>query len=146
MAEPGVEGSDGVLDGGLLDGDPDVGEEAHEFAARGRRGVKEPAVLGHEGGETVNAGAGAAQIPFPQRKTVDKGEVVARPERARHFESVAVDEDGGDRWCQHGTPCLLYTSLEPTKRGVYGGVVGYIDFSGNLDTAIAIRTLSLIHI
>ena len=31
--------------------------------------------------------------------------------------------------------------LEPTKRGVYGGVVGYVDFSGNLDTAIAIRTM-----
>lgn len=31
--------------------------------------------------------------------------------------------------------------LEPAKRGVYGGVVGYFDFSGNLDTAIAIRTL-----
>jgi len=31
--------------------------------------------------------------------------------------------------------------LEPTKRGVYGGVVGYLDFSGNLDTAIAIRTM-----
>jgi anthranilate synthase component 1 len=31
--------------------------------------------------------------------------------------------------------------LEPTKRGIYGGVVGYLDFSGNLDTAIAIRTM-----
>ncbi len=31
--------------------------------------------------------------------------------------------------------------LEPVKRGPYAGVVGYIDFSGNLDTAIAIRTM-----
>jgi anthranilate synthase component 1 len=31
--------------------------------------------------------------------------------------------------------------LEPVKRGPYGGVVGYIDFTGNLDTAIAIRTM-----
>jgi anthranilate synthase component 1 len=30
--------------------------------------------------------------------------------------------------------------LEPTRRGVYGGVVGYLDFAGNVDTAIAIRT------
>ncbi|MCM3886180.1 anthranilate synthase component I [Frankia sp. R82] len=30
--------------------------------------------------------------------------------------------------------------LEPTRRGVYGGVVGYLDFGGDLDTAIAIRT------
>ncbi|HEX3840416.1 MAG TPA: chorismate-binding protein [Acidimicrobiales bacterium] len=33
--------------------------------------------------------------------------------------------------------------LEPTKRGIYGGVVGYLDFSGNLDTAIAIRTMTV---
>jgi anthranilate synthase component 1 len=35
----------------------------------------------------------------------------------------------------------IIDDLEPTKRGVYGGVVGYIDFSGNLDAAIAIRTM-----
>ena len=35
----------------------------------------------------------------------------------------------------------IIDDLEPTKRGPYGGVVGYIDFSGNLDTAIAIRTM-----
>ncbi len=35
----------------------------------------------------------------------------------------------------------IIDDLEPTKRGVYGGVVGYIDFSGNIDTAIAIRTM-----
>ena len=35
----------------------------------------------------------------------------------------------------------IIDELEPTKRGAYGGVVGYIDFSGNLDTAIAIRTM-----
>ncbi len=35
----------------------------------------------------------------------------------------------------------IITELEPTKRGPYAGVVGYFDFSGNLDTAITIRTL-----
>ncbi|HZD65314.1 MAG TPA: anthranilate synthase component I [Acidimicrobiales bacterium] len=35
----------------------------------------------------------------------------------------------------------LIDDLEPTKRGPYAGVVGYLDFSGNLDTAIAIRTM-----
>ena len=35
----------------------------------------------------------------------------------------------------------IIDDLEPTKRGVYGGVVGYVDFSGNVDTAIAIRTM-----
>jgi anthranilate synthase component I len=35
----------------------------------------------------------------------------------------------------------IIDELEPTKRGPYAGVVGYIDFSGNVDTAITIRTL-----
>jgi anthranilate synthase component I len=35
----------------------------------------------------------------------------------------------------------IIDDLEPTRRGPYGGVVGYLDFSGNLDTAIAIRTM-----
>jgi anthranilate synthase component I len=35
----------------------------------------------------------------------------------------------------------IIDQLEPVKRGPYAGVVGYIDFSGNLDTAIAIRTM-----
>ena len=34
----------------------------------------------------------------------------------------------------------LIDELEPTRRGIYGGIVGYLDFSGDADTAIAIRT------
>jgi anthranilate synthase component 1 len=35
----------------------------------------------------------------------------------------------------------IIDELEPTARGPYAGAVGYVDFSGNLDTAIALRTL-----
>jgi len=35
----------------------------------------------------------------------------------------------------------IIEELEPTRRGLYGGAVGYISFNGNMDTAIAIRTL-----
>jgi anthranilate synthase component 1 len=35
----------------------------------------------------------------------------------------------------------IITELEPDKRGPYAGAVGYFDFSGNMDTAIAIRTI-----
>ncbi len=35
----------------------------------------------------------------------------------------------------------IIDELEPTRRGIYGGAVGYIGFEGNLDAAIAIRTL-----
>lgn len=34
----------------------------------------------------------------------------------------------------------IIDELEPVKRGIYGGAVGYISFTGNMDTAIAIRT------
>ncbi|GAB2674381.1 anthranilate synthase component I [Thalassiella azotivora] len=37
----------------------------------------------------------------------------------------------------------LIDELEPVRRGVYGGVVGYLDFAGDLDMAIAIRTAVL---
>lgn len=37
----------------------------------------------------------------------------------------------------------IIRSLEPTPRGVYAGAVGYFDYAGNMDTCIAIRTLSL---
>jgi anthranilate synthase component 1 len=35
----------------------------------------------------------------------------------------------------------IIDELEPVKRGPYAGVIGYFDFSGNLDTAITIRTM-----
>ena len=35
--------------------------------------------------------------------------------------------------------CQIIQELERNKRGIYGGAIGYIDFSGNLDTCIAIR-------
>ncbi len=35
----------------------------------------------------------------------------------------------------------IIDQLEPVRRGPYAGVVGYLDFSGNIDTAIAIRTM-----
>ena len=34
----------------------------------------------------------------------------------------------------------IINELENNKRGIYGGAIGYIDFTGNLDTCIAIRT------
>ncbi|MGB7069882.1 MAG: anthranilate synthase component I family protein [Pyrinomonadaceae bacterium] len=37
----------------------------------------------------------------------------------------------------------IIRDLEPTTRGVYAGAVGYFDYSGNMDTCIAIRTLVL---
>jgi anthranilate synthase component 1 len=37
----------------------------------------------------------------------------------------------------------IIQQIEPTPRGIYSGAIGYIDYAGNLDTCIAIRTLVL---
>lgn len=37
----------------------------------------------------------------------------------------------------------IISDLEPTPRGIYSGAVGYFDYSGNMDTCIAIRTMVL---
>ena len=39
----------------------------------------------------------------------------------------------------------IIEELEPNRRGVYCGAMGYIDFNGNMDTNIAIRTLVQSH-
>jgi anthranilate synthase component 1 len=38
----------------------------------------------------------------------------------------------------------IIDELEPAQRGVYGGVIGYFDFAGDLDLAIAIRTTTIV--
>jgi anthranilate synthase component 1 len=37
----------------------------------------------------------------------------------------------------------IIDELEPHRRGPYGGAIGYVDFSGNMDTCIALRTMVL---
>ncbi len=37
----------------------------------------------------------------------------------------------------------IIDEMEPQRRGPYGGAVGYLDYAGNMDTCIALRTLVL---
>ena len=37
----------------------------------------------------------------------------------------------------------IIDEFEPTRRGPYGGAVGYVDFGGNMDTCIALRTMAI---
>ena len=37
----------------------------------------------------------------------------------------------------------IISDLEPTRRGIYAGAIGYVDFAGNLDCCITIRTITL---
>jgi anthranilate synthase component 1 len=39
----------------------------------------------------------------------------------------------------------IIAALEPTRRGIYAGAIGYLDFAGNLDFCIAIRTLVMVN-
>ncbi len=41
--------------------------------------------------------------------------------------------------CAKVPACQIINELENNKRGLYGGAIGYLDFTGNLDTCIAIR-------
>ena len=37
----------------------------------------------------------------------------------------------------------ILAEIEPTRRDIYAGAIGYIDFAGNLDFCIAIRTITI---
>jgi len=65
---------------------------------------------------------------------------VLRPEHTA-FDALAATFPAGTL---SGAPKVrameIIEELEPTRRGLYGGVVGYFGFGGDMDTAIAIRT------
>ncbi|HET6694698.1 MAG TPA: chorismate-binding protein, partial [Pedococcus sp.] len=81
---------------------------------------------------------------------------VRRYSHVTHLESTVVGDLGDGRTAYDvlaatfpagtlsGAPKPRALSLiehyEPSRRGIYGGVVGYLDFHGDLDMAIAIRT------
>ncbi len=64
------------------------------------------------------------------------------PEQARAMEVLAACFPAGT---VSGAPKVrameIIDELEPTRRGIYAGAVGYVDFSGTLDTCITIRTM-----
>jgi anthranilate synthase component I len=86
---------------------------------------------------------------------------VERYSHVMHIVSTVVGQVAADRTaCDVLTSCFpagtlsgapkprameIIDELEPTRRGVYGGCVGYLDFAGDADTAIAIRTAYLRH-
>jgi len=37
----------------------------------------------------------------------------------------------------------IISDLEPARRGIYAGAIGYVDFAGNLDCCITIRTITM---
>lgn len=68
---------------------------------------------------------------------------VVRGEIADDFDALSAVEAVLPAGTLSGAPkiraCQLIGELEKNKRGIYGGAIGYIDFTGNMDTCIAIR-------
>lgn len=66
-----------------------------------------------------------------------------RGEIAEGFDALSAIEAVLPAGTLSGAPkiraCQLIAELENNRRGIYGGAIGYIDFTGNMDTCIAIR-------
>ena len=87
--------------------------------------------------------------------SVEKYMGVERYSHVMHIGSTVVGQMADDKDCidavdailpagtLSGAPkfraCQIIEELEQSKRGIYGGAIGYIDFTGNLDVCIAIR-------
>lgn len=97
-----------------------------------------------------------ARVCDPATITVEDGMRVQRFSHIMHITSTVTGELGADRTALDalevafpagtlsGSPrrraIEAIDRLEPARRGVYGGTVGYFDFAGNMDMAITIRT------
>ncbi|MEZ4359584.1 MAG: anthranilate synthase component I [Kofleriaceae bacterium] len=89
--------------------------------------------------------------------TMTEQMVIERFSHVMHLTSHVVGQLGeGNRWLEvlraafpagtlSGAPKIrameIIDELEPQRRGLYGGAVGYVSYSGNMDLAITIRTL-----
>ena len=69
--------------------------------------------------------------------SVVRGEI--RPDRDALDAVAAVLPAGTLSGAPKIRACQIINELENNKRGIYGGAIGYLDFTGNMDTCIAIR-------
>jgi len=98
-----------------------------------------------------------SRVSKPGTVIMERNQVIERYSHVMHIVSDVVGEISEDRssvdalmqcfpaGTVSGAPKIramqIIDELEPTKRGIYAGAVGYFDFSGNMDTCIAIRTM-----
>jgi anthranilate synthase component 1 len=98
-----------------------------------------------------------SRVCKPGTVKMERNQVIERYSHVMHIVSDVVgelreDQTSVDALMQcfpagtvSGAPKIrameIIDELEPTKRGTYAGAVGYFDFSGNMDTCIAIRTM-----
>jgi anthranilate synthase component 1 len=98
-----------------------------------------------------------SRVSKPGTVKMERNQVIERYSHVMHIVSDVVGEISDDKvsvdalmqcfpaGTVSGAPKIramqIIDDLEPTKRGIYAGAVGYFDFSGNMDTCIAIRTM-----
>lgn len=98
-----------------------------------------------------------SRVCEPGTVKMERNQVIERYSHVMHIVSDVVgqlrdDQTSVDALMQcfpagtvSGAPKIramqIIDELEQTKRGIYAGAVGYFDFSGNMDTCIAIRTM-----
>ncbi len=98
-----------------------------------------------------------SRVCEPGTVKLERNQVIERYSHVMHIVSDVVgrlndDQTAVDALMQcfpagtvSGAPKIramqIIDELEPSRRGIYAGAVGYFDFSGNMDTCIAIRTM-----
>ena len=98
-----------------------------------------------------------SRVSKPGTVKMERNQVIERYSHVMHIVSDVVGEISNEKTSVDalmqcfpagtvsGAPKIramqIIDELEPTKRGIYAGAVGYFDFSGNMDTCIAIRTM-----
>ncbi len=98
-----------------------------------------------------------SRVSTPGTVKLERNQIIERYSHVMHIVSDVVGEISPDKTSVDalmqcfpagtvsGAPKIrameIIDELEPVKRGVYAGAVGYFDFSGNMDTCIAIRTM-----
>lgn len=98
-----------------------------------------------------------SRVSKPGSVKMERDQVIERYSHVMHIVSDVVGEISNEKTSVDalmqcfpagtvsGAPKIramqIIDELEPIKRGIYAGAVGYFDFSGNMDTCIAIRTM-----
>jgi anthranilate synthase component 1 len=131
-------------------------EEDHQLADELRRNEKERAehvMLVDLGRNDIGRVAAVGSVRVPQYMAVERYShvmhLVSRVEGRLAPECDRLDalKATFPAGTLTGAPKIramqIVGALEPTRRGLYGGAVGYLDFAGNLDFCIAIRTIAM---
>jgi anthranilate synthase component 1 len=132
---------------------PDEDQQLGEELRRNEKERAEHVMLVDLGRNDIGRVAEIGSVRVPQFMTIERYShvmhLVSRVEgrlaadRDRLDALVATFPGGSITGAPKIRAMQIIGQLEPTRRGLYGGAVGYLDFAGDMDMAIAIRTAVL---